>query len=83
MLANVHILSQTPAFSPSQRHRKATTTAAATTTATVTKLRLSDVTISITIINMKTKAGLKTANTQLSATTILVLMKLIYLCFTT
>ena len=50
-LVDVRILSQTPAFTPSQRHRNASTAAVAATT--VTEIRLSDVIIDITIIGMK------------------------------
>jgi hypothetical protein len=74
-LANVHILSQTPAFTPLQRHRKAASTAATIAAATSTEIRLSDVTINITIIKIATKAALKEAKEHLSATTTLVLMK--------
>ena len=72
-MANVHILSQTTAFTPLQRHRKSTVGVAAKST--TVKIRLSDDTIGINIINTKTKAALKEAKEHLSATTTLVLMK--------
>ena len=49
-MANVHIILQTPAFTPSHRHRKTTTATATTIVASTTKIRLSDATIGITII---------------------------------
>ena len=55
-LANVHIRSQTPVFTPSQRHRNIIK-AVATSAAAETKIRLSDGIINITIIGMKTKAA--------------------------
>jgi hypothetical protein len=75
-LANVHILSQTPAFIPLQRHRKSTVGVAAKST--TTKIRLSDDTIGITIINTKTKAALEAANEHLLATFTLVVIRAIY-----
>ena len=62
-LANVHILSQ--ALVSHHRNNIATAAAAATTVTTVTAMILSDATIGITIIGMKTKAVLKAANERL------------------
>ena len=56
-MTNVRILKKTPAFTPSQRHRKtiattAAATAAAATIASETEIILSDATIGITIYEM-------------------------------
>ena len=67
-----------------KHHRKSATSAGAAAAATTaTKIRLSDVIINITIIEIKTKAALKAANEHLSATTILVVVNAIYLCVAT
>jgi len=62
-MANVHILLQTPTFTPSQRHRKAIASPATTSA----EIKLSDVAISITIIEMKTKAALEADNEHLTS----------------
>ena len=80
-LVKVHILSQTLAFTLSQLHRKAK--ASATVTSTAIEIRLSEATTSITIIEMKTKAGLKATNEHLSAATTLIMINAIYLCVAT
>ena len=72
-LANVHILSQTLVL----HHRN---TIAAAAVATVTTIILSDATIGITIIEMKTKAALKAAYEHLSAAATWVV---IYFCVVT
>ncbi len=89
MLINVHILSHTLVF----HHRNpiattaeaaATTTAASTTTvAAVTEIILSESSIGITIIEMKTNAAYKAAYEHLSATTTLVVIYANYLCVAT
>ena len=76
-LANVHILSQTLVL----HHRN--TIAAATSTATVaavTAMILSDATMGITIIEIKSKAALKAAYEHLSAAATWVV---IYFCVVT
>ena len=62
-LANVHILSQTLVL----HHRNTIAAAAAAAVATVTAMILSDATIGITVIEIKSKAALKAAYEQLSA----------------
>ena len=78
MLANVHILSQTLV----SHHRNNIATAAAATTAvtTVIAMILSDATMDISIIEMKTKAALKAAYEHLLAAATWVV---IYFCVVT
>ena len=73
-LANVHILSQTLV----SHHRNNIATAAAVTA--VTSMILSDATMGITIIEMKSKAALKAAYEHLSAAATWVV---IYFCVIT
>ena len=74
-LANVHILSQTQV----SHHRNNIATAAAAVTA-VTTMILSDATIGITIIEIKSRAALKAAYEHLSAAATWVV---IYFCVVT
>ena len=76
-LANVHILSQT--LVSHHRNNIATAAAAAAVTA-VTAMILSDATMGITIIEMKTKAALKAAYEHLSAAATWIV---IYFCVVT
>jgi hypothetical protein len=80
-LANVHILSQT--LVSHHRNNIATAAAAAAAAAAVTSVTamiLSDATMGITIIEMKTKAALKAAYEHLSAAATWVV---IYFCVVT
>ena len=76
-LANVHILSQT--LVSHHRNNIATTAAAAAVTA-VTAMIVSDATIGITVIEIKSKAALKAAYEHLSAAATWVV---IYFCVVT
>ena len=76
-LANVHILSQTLV---SQHRNNIATAAAAAAVAVVTAMILSDASIGITIIEMKTKAALKAAYEHLSVVATWVV---IYFCVIT
>jgi hypothetical protein len=75
-LANVHILSQTLV----SHHRNNIATAATAAVTTVTTMILSDATMGITIIEIKTKAALKAAYEHLSAAATWVV---IYFCVVT
>ena len=77
-LANVHILSQT--LVSHHRNNIATAAAAATTVTAVTAMILSDATIGITVIEIKSKTTLKTAYEHLSAAATWVV---IYFCVVT
>ncbi len=63
-LANVHILSQTLV---SHHRNNIATAAAAAAVAAVTAMRLSNASIGITVIEMKTKTALEAANEHLLA----------------
>ena len=77
-LANVHILSQT--LVSHHRNNIAAAAAAAAAVTAVTAMILSDATMGITIIEMKTKAALKAAYEHLSAAATWVV---IYFCVVT
>ena len=76
-LANVHILSQTLV---SHHRNNIATTAAAAAVAAVTAMILSDASIGITIIEIKSRAALKAAYEHLSAAATWVV---IYFCVVT
>ena len=75
-LDNVHIRSQTLV----SHHRNNIATAAAAAVAAVTAMRLSDASIGITIIEIKSKAALKASYEHLSAAATWVV---IYFCVVT
>jgi len=77
-LANVHILSQTLVLH--HRNNIATTPSATVAETTVTAMILSDATIGITIIEIKSRAALKAAYEHLSAAATWVV---IYFCVVT
>ena len=75
-LANVHILSQTLVL----HHRNTIAAAAAAAVAAVSAMILSDATIGITVIEIKSKAALKAAYEHVSAAPTWVV---IYFCVVT
>ncbi len=79
-MANVHILSQTLVSHHRNNIATVAATAAAAAVTTLTTMILSDSTIGITVIEMKTEAALKAAYGHLSAATTWVV---IYFCVVT